>query len=320
MTFDINQIHLKPICYRKNELAFSTISNMRESNVISDSFLKVGKVIINAKKKGASSILMMGAHVIRSGVQKYIIDLMKRDLISCVAINGAGMIHDYEFSLIGETTESVASYIRDGQFGFWDETGKINDVINKAFNDSPDIGMGAAVGQAILEGNFPNKDISILAQAAKYNIPITTHVSIGQDIIHQHPNFNGAATGALSYNDFLIFAEIVQNLENGVVMNFGSAVMAPEVFLKALSMARNIASQNGQAIRKFTTLVCDLHDLPDDYRIEAKKENPSYYFRPWKTMLVRTVSDGGKAYYVKGRHAETIPQLWTAVNMVRNSI
>ena len=178
---------------------------------------------------------------------------------------------------------------------------------------STQLGIGEAVGKDILEGDYPFKDISLLAQACKNNIPVTVHVGIGYDIIHEHPNFDGAATGAASYRDFLTLAGIVRNLENGVVMNFGSAVMAPEVFLKALSMARNIARQQQRTIRNFTTLVCDLHPLPEDYNMEAPKESAAYYFRPWKTMLVRTVADGGESYYVRGRHAETIPDLWTAV-------
>jgi len=133
-------------------------------------------------------------------------------------------------------------------------------------------------------------------------------VGIGYDILHEIPNW--AAYGAASYTDFLRFAKVLESLEGGVVMNFGSAVMAPEIFLKALSMVRNVARQ----ICHFTTLVCDLIDLPDNYREEASKDNPYYYFRPWKTMLVRTVADGGESFYVKGRHSETIPALWTAIN------
>jgi len=262
---------------------------------------------------------MMGGHVIRSGVQKYIIDLMTRGYISCLAMNGSGIIHDFELALIGATTESVARYIQTGEFGLWHETGHLNDIINKAFKDDPGAGMGEAVGQALLEGDYPFKDISLLAAAYRLNIPVTVHVGVGYDIIHEHPNCDGAATGALSYNDFLKFTEVVGNLEDGVVMNFGSAVMAPEVFLKALSMARNVALQNGGEIRHFTTLVGDLYDLPEDYRSETPRDQPGYYFRPWKTMLVRTVADGGQSFYVPGRHEKTFPALWAAVNAAEGS-
>jgi hypothetical protein len=264
--------------------------------------------------------MMMGGHVIRSGVQKYIIDLMTRGYIDCLAMNGSGIIHDFELALIGATTESVARYIQTGEFGLWRETGYLNDIINKAYREDSSVGMGEAVGQAVLEGDYPHKDISLLAAARKLNIPVTVHVGVGYDIIHEHPNCDGAAMGALSFNDFLKFAEVVRNLEGGVIMNFGSAVMAPEVFLKALSMARNVAHQSDREIRHFTTLVGDLYDLPRDYRSETPKDNPGYYFRPWKTMLVRTVADGGRSYYVSGRHEKTIPALWASVNAAENAI
>ncbi|MBF0558788.1 MAG: hypothetical protein HQL08_08410, partial [Nitrospirae bacterium] len=137
---------------------------------------------------------------------------------------------------------------------------------------------------AIFDGDFPHKDISVLAAAYRLKVPVTVHIGIGYDIIHEHPNCDGAATGATSYKDFLQLAKVIENLEGGVIMNFGSAVMAPEVFLKALSMARNVAHQEGRCIKHFTTVVCDLHDLPDDCSKEPCKENPAYYFRPWKTM------------------------------------
>jgi len=176
------------------------------------------------------------------------------------------------------------------------------------------MGLGEAVGRVIEEERFPHSDISVFAAGYRLGIPMTVHTGIGYDIVHEFPNCDGAAYGAASYTDFLRFAKILQLLEGGVVMNFGSAVMAPEIFLKALSMVRNVARQEGRQICHFTTLVCDLADLPDNYREEASKDNPYYYFRPWKTMLVRTVADGGESFYVKGRHAETIPALWTAIN------
>ena len=311
LTIDTKKLQIQPIRNRVHDLNLSIIEPLKPCDFDSVELRQVAKEISLARKKCASIVMMMGAHVIRSGVQRYIIDLMENGYISCIAMNGAGVIHDFEFALIGATTESVARYIKNGEFGMWRETGKINDTVNKTVYSNS--GFGEAVGQEILEGDYPHKDISLLAQAWKNKIPVTVHVGIGYDIIHQHPNFDGAATGAASYRDFLKFAEILLNLENGVVLNFGSAVMAPEVFLKALSMARNIAEQNGKSIGKFTTLVCDLHEMPGDYSIEPSKDSPGYYFRPWKTMIVRTTLDGGKGYYVKGRHEETIPALWSAL-------
>jgi hypothetical protein len=311
---DRTALKIKPLSDRQHDLGISIISELNtiKRSEVDKKFRKIAQRIIQAKKNNASIILMMGAHVIRAGVQRYLIDLMKRGFISCIAMNGAGMIHDFEFALIGATTESVSKYINEGQFGLWKETGRINDIINKGYNDG--LGMGEAVGQTIYDGNFPFKDISLLASAHLLKIPVTVHVGIGCDIIHEHPNCDGAATGATSYRDFLYFAKIVENLEGGIVMNFGSAVMAPEVFLKALSMARNIAHQQGEAIKHFSTLVCDLQELPDDYSKEPPKNSSAYYFRPLKTMLVRTVADGGESFYVKGNHSDTIPALWTAIN------
>lgn len=307
-----SRIKCKPLAARYSDLDLTVILPLKKTSVIPPSFLQVARQIRKARQSQAAIILMVGGHVIRSGVQRYVLDLMERGFISCIAMNGAGVIHDYEFALIGKTTESVARYIQEGQFGLWEETGKINDIIQQAH--AANRGMGEAVGKFILEGPFPRKDISLLAAGYRLNIPMTVHVGIGYDIIHAHPNCDGAATGATSYRDFLRFAAQVQNLEGGVVMNFGSAVMAPEVFLKALSMARNVAHQGGEVIRHFTTLVCDLHPLPDDFHREPNRDSPAYYFRPWKTMLVRTVAEGGQSFYLNGPHSQTIPALWSALN------
>jgi hypothetical protein len=253
---------------------------------------------------------MMGAHVIRSGVQRYIIDLMEKGYLNCVAMNGAGVIHDFEFSLVGATTESVADYIQEGRFGFWKETARINDIVSEAKEKKK--GLGEAVGQVIEEERFPYGDASILAAGYRLGIPVTVHTGMGYDIVHQFPNCDGAAYGATSYTDFLIFAKVMQYLEGGVVMNFGSAVMAPEVYLKALSMVRNAARQSGKKVSRFSTLVCDLVKLPDDIHSEAPCTDAAYYFRPWKTMLIRTVANGGESFYVCGPHVQTVPQLWKA--------
>lgn len=312
--FNRDALNIKQLSLRIHDLSIEMIKQPeRVANpAIGKKNIIVAERIINASKKQASIVLMMGGHVVRAGVQRYLIDLMERGYISCIAMNGAGMIHDFEFALIGATTESVAKYIKTGEFGLWEETGKINDIINEGYKK--EMGMGEALGKAIYEGSYPHKNISLLAAGYRLNIPVTVHVGIGYDIVHEHPNCDGAATGATSYRDFLFFARVVENLEGGVVMNFGSAVMAPEVYLKALSMARNVARQHGRHISHFTTLVCDLHELPEDFRKEPPKENPAYYFRPWKTMLVRTVADGGESFYIKGRHSETIPALWAAIN------
>ena len=309
--FDPSRLTVLPLAERIHDLSLSVVREPAPTPQVHPSLTAVAQRIRKARERGAAVVLMMGAHVIRAGVQRFLIDLLERGLITCLAGNGACAIHDFEFALIGQTTESVARYIQDGRFGLWQETGRLNDVVREGA--ARGLGVGQAVGQAILEGDFPHKDVSLYAAAHRLGVPFTTHVSLGYDIVHEHPNCDGAAWGAASYADFLHFAAILENLEGGVIMNFGSAIMAPEVYLKALAMVRNAAAREGREIRRFTTLVCDLRALPEDISAEAPKDSPEYYFRPWKTMLVRTVADGGESYYVRGMHGETVPQLWTAL-------
>ncbi len=260
-----------------------------------------------AKQRGAARILMMGAHVFKAGMNLFLIDLLERGFISHVAMNGAGAIHDYELTRIGATTESVARYIRSGEFGLWRETGELNDWIRDAAGSGE--GLGEHVGRRLLEGAYRYTELSVLAAAYRLGVPVTVHAGIGYDIIHEHPNCDGAALGAASYRDFLIFTRAVQNLEGGVLLNFGSAIMGPEVYLKALSMARNVARQEGREIRNFTTAVFDLVPIRGDIHRELDKSDPGYYFRPHKTILVRTVADGGTSMYFCGDHRATFPAL-----------
>jgi hypothetical protein len=313
--FDRSKLLVRPLGERTHDLFVSSLLDLQPDRATGNATLAaVGADLVDAKRKNGSRILFMGGHVIRSGTQKYLIDLMERGYISCIAMNGAGIIHDFEFALIGATTESVARYIKEGEFGLWKETAVLNDIIHDSFTRDRSAGLGASVGAFIERSDMRYRSISLLAAAHRLGVPATVHVGIGYDIIHEHANCDGMAVGALSYNDFLILATAVSGLENGVVMNFGSAVMAPEVYLKALSMARNVARQEGREIRRFTALVCDLAELPEGPAGEPPKDNPLYYFRPLKTMLVRTVADGGKSYYLRGAHRETIPGLWAHIN------
>lgn len=270
----------------------------------------LAEAVVEARRKYSATVLMMyGAHVIRTGNSAFMIELMKRGLVTHFATNGAGSIHDFELAMIGHTCESVAKYISEGQFGLWKETGLINDIIVQGAKDG--IGWGEAVGRYIWENNFPNREKSVLAMGYHLGVPCTVHIGIGNDIIHEHPNCDGAAMGSCSYTDFLIYAQSVTNLEHGVFLNFGSAVAGPEVYLKALAMARNVARQKGEEITHFHTAVFDLQgiDESDDYDIAPPKTDPRYYFRPWKTILARTVADGGKSFYVRGEHRQTLPNL-----------
>jgi hypothetical protein len=308
--FDRSRLKLKPLAERVHDLDLSVmIDPAGVKPVVRHPTMDIlAERVIKARKKGAAVIMAMGAHVIRDGCAPLLIELMRRGLITHFALNGAGAIHDYEFALIGKTTESVARYINEGQFGLWNETGGLNDCAVEAACDG--IGFGEAIGRRIEEGGFPHKEYSLLAAGFRYHVPVTVHVSIGCDIIHEHPNCDGAALGEASYRDFLIYAHSVERLESGVFLEFGSAVMGPEVYLKCLAMARNVAHQRGEKIARFTAAVFDLHDIEDkEIRETPPKTDARYYFRPWKTIMARTVG-GGESFYVRGRHSETVPDLY----------
>ncbi len=309
--FDRNRLVVKPLAERVHDLTLDIILPLDAPVTFAHPSLEVlGRRLKSARAKDSARILMMGGHVLRAGTQRYLIDLMDRGLISLIAMNGAGPIHDFELALIGQTTESVARYVRTGEFGLWAETGRMNDLI--VAGAKAGLGYGECLGKAIHEGAFPHKDVSVLAAAYRRGVPVTVHVGVGYDILHEHPNADGASLGAASYTDFLIYAEHVRTLEGGVVLNFGTAVMGPEVYLKALAMARNLAHQDGATITDFTTAVFDLLPLSGDLRTQAPKSDPRYFYRPWKTILVRTVADGGESFYVAGDHRDTVPALWRA--------
>jgi hypothetical protein len=307
--FDRSRLRIQPLAARRHDLDLSVLLPLDAALPPFEhpALPVLGRRLAEARQRGSARLLVMGAHVIRAGVSRHLIDLMERGLIDHVAMNGAGPIHDWELALIGATTENVARYVQSGEFGLWQETGRMNDVIRSAAGAG--LGLGEALGRAILEQNFPHRGVSVLAAAVRLGVPVTVHVGVGHDILHEHPNCDGAALGETSYRDFLAFAQTVTRLEGGVLLNFGSAVMGPEVYLKALAMARNVAHQEGRTIRRFSTAVFDLLPLEGDTRREAPKSDPRYYYRPWKTILVRTVADGGESFYVQGDHRVTVPHL-----------
>lgn len=307
--FDRDQLRLRPLGERDHDMDLGYLLQLDAPvpEFPSPDLPTVAQRLVTAKQNGAARILMMGAHVIKMGVSRHIIDLLRQGAFTHVAMNGAGTIHDYELARIGASTESVARYIRSGEFGLWTETGVINEWATEAAELG--LGLGENIGRRIAESDFPHKDVSILAAAYELSIPVTSHVGIGYDIIHEHPNCDGAGLGAASYRDFLIFTKSIETLEGGVLLNFGSAIMGPEVYLKALSMARNVAHQHGRVIRHFTSAVFDLVPIEGDYHRELPKSDPGYYFRPHKTILVRTVADGGESFYICGDHRAAFPAL-----------
>ena len=308
--FDRSRLLIKPLAGRQHDLHLDRWLSLGDPTPPFEhpDLATVAARLSTAKSAGAARILMMGAHVLRAGVNRHIIDLLERGSVDHIAMNGAGAIHDYELARCGATTESVDRYIRTGEFGLWRETGELNEWIRQAAAES--LGLGENVGRRIDSSAYPHRELSVFAATWRAGVPVTVHVGIGYDIIHEHPNCDGAALGAASYRDFLIFARTVERLEGGVLLNFGSAIMGPEVYLKALAMARNVAHQEGRAIRHFTTAVFDLVPILGDHRKELHKSDPGYYFRPHKTMLVRTVADGGESFYFRGEHRATLPALW----------
>ena len=246
--------------------------------------------ILQSRKRKKPVIMMMGAHVVKVGLSPVLIDLIKRNIITAVAMNSAAAIHDVETAMWGQTSEDVAANLQDGRFGMAKETGEfINEALTDAFRES-DLGYGEALGEKLLSVNAPNSGVSILAACCGAGIPCTVHAAIGTDIVHQQPTMDGAATGAMTFRDFQLFCEICKGLTGGgVVLNVGSAVIMPEVFLKSLTVARNL----GAKAKGFTTAVFDMN----------------IQYRPTVNVRLRPTQDGGKGYYFTGHHEIMIPLL-----------
>lgn len=252
----------------------------------------VASAIVKARKNGRPVILGMGAHPIKVGLSPVIIDLMEQGIITAFATNGASMVHDFEISYAGHTSEDVAHALVDGSFGMARETGTmINDAIVSGVKEG--MGLGAAMGRFISESSFNNRELSLFATARRLDIPATVHVAVGTDIIHMHPGADGAAIGEGSLRDFRLFASVVADLEGGVYINLGSAVLLPEVFLKALSVARNL----GNTVEDITTVSMD---FLQHYRV---REN----------VLRRPTLQKGAAYALTGHHEIMLPLLAATV-------
>ena len=259
-----------------------------------------------AKDGGHEIIFSMGAHVIKCGLSPYLIALMREGYITHLAGNGACSIHDFELAYLGGTSEHVPTAIEDGSFGMWEETGGwMNEAIKKGAEKG--MGYGEALAVYIDENpeKFPYRDDCVLYQAWKMGIPATYHIALGTDIIHQHPTADFGAIGKASGVDFRKMCWSVAHMDKGVYMNFGSGVIGPEVFLKALSIARNL----GYPTFDITTANFDLIDL-GDYRVSIGYDDPNYYYRPRKNIVNRPVSRGGMGWHFRGDHQETIPGLY----------
>ena len=265
--------------------------------------------IVEARKNGRPVIWSMGAHVIKNGLSRYIIELVKRGLITHISGNGAGSIHDFELAFNGGTSEDVPTAIEDGSFGMWEETGRwMNEALQAGAHDGLGYGESLALYIDRNPEKFPYKEDCVLYQAYKNGIPATYHIALGTDIIHQHPIVDFSAIGATSGVDFHKICYSVSQLDGGVFLNFGSGVIGPEVFLKALSIARNL----GYPTFKITTANFDLINL-GDYRSKIGYSDPNYYYRPRKNIVNRPTSVGGKGWHFVGDHKETIPNLYKKV-------
>lgn len=230
----------------------------------------------------------MGAHVIKVGMNPLLIDLMERGIITGIALNGAGIVHDTEIAMVGRTSEDVDQVLGSGAFGAAKETGEfINEAIIKGAAVGQ--GIGEALGNSLLDSGFPHLEVSLVASARRLNVPLTVHVAIGTDIIHIHPTANGAAIGAGSHLDFRLFCRQVAGLEGGAYLNLGSAVLMPEVFLKALTVVRNL----GYDVHDFTTANLDF----------------IRHYRPLTNVVNRPTAGGGKGYAITGHHELMIPLL-----------
>lgn len=246
--------------------------------------------ILSARKRRKPVILMMGAHVIKVGLAPVIIDLLRNEVITAVAMNSAAAIHDVETAMWGKTSEDVAGNMLDGRFGMARETAElINGTLSSAFRGS-DMGYGESLGRKLLALDAPHCRVSLLATCHVLNVPATVHAAIGTDTIHQQPSMDGAATGELTLRDFRTFAEVCKGLTGGgVVLNVGSAVIMPEVFLKALTVARNL----GAKAKGFTTAVFDMYSL----------------YRPTVNVRQRPTQDGGRGFSFTGHHEIMVPLL-----------
>jgi phosphoheptose isomerase len=307
---DLRKVKTVPLADRKNLVTLDDMipPDEKPPEFESSELDQVVKAIIKARKNGRTVIWMMGAHVIKSGLGMILIDLMERGFIDHVAGNGAVSIHDFELALIGETSEDVATSIEDGTFGMAEETGTlIHQALRAGAGDG--LGYGESLGRFIAEEDFAHKEASVLFHAWQLGIPLTIHVTIGADIIHQHPDVNFGILGAATGHDFRILCQSVAGLDEGVFLNFGTAVTGPEVFLKALSIARNL----GFKVEGLTTANFDLYPLGQDYREPVGKDRPEYYYRPRKNVVNRPTSLHGEGYHIQGDHRETIPNLHQAL-------
>jgi hypothetical protein len=269
--------------------------------LVARDFLRVVDAIASAKKSGRAVIVMLGGHIVKTGLAPLLIDLMNRGVITHLAMNGSAAIHDYEIARFGATSEDVARGLVDGTFGMAEETGR---GMNQAFTIGMKSGwgMGEALAEALQQLPLSNPELSVMLCAHRLGIPFTVHAALGAEIIHQHPATNGAAIGDTSHRDFRRLAASLPALQDGgVVLNLGSAVIMPEVFLKALTIARNL---NDGKPTGFTT--CDL--------------DMQRHYRPRVNVVQRPTQGSGQGFEITGHHEIMVPLLvWGVVEALESA-
>lgn len=262
--------------------------------LVARDFRNVVDAIASAAKKQRGVVVMLGGHIVKTGLARLLVALIERRVITHVAMNGSAAIHDFEIARFGGTSEDVAAGLKDGTFGMADETGR---EMNQAFvaGSASGQGMGEALAEALSAAKLVHPELSVMLNAQKHSVPVTVHAAIGAEIIHQHPSANGAAIGDTSHRDFRRLAHSLDSLdEGGVVLNLGSAVIMPEVFLKALTIARNLHAGKPQ---NFVT--CDLDMLR--------------HYRPRMNVVQRPTLHSGRGYEITGHHELMVPLLVWAV-------
>jgi len=288
---DFSKIKTYSIKKRKHKESFAHFPDPRDSiDILNNKDLReLADKIVEAHSNNKQVIFMLGGHVIKTGMSSYIIDLMKKGVITHIAMNGSTSIHDFEIAAFGETSEDVQAGIKNGTFGMVEETGSLmNSAINEGAGQGK--GYGYSVAKKISELGSNSRENSILYTAYTLNMPVSVHVAIGTDTIHQHPMCRGELLGAATYADFKLFADSISKLEGGAVVNIGSAVVLPETFLKALTMVRNL----GYDVKNITTANLDMND----------------HYRPRLNVVERPVKAlGGQGFIIIEKHQKTVPSL-----------
>ncbi len=312
---DLTSVRTIPVAVRPNKVrardfahppgsdrSFGAFLDALPDVLVARDFRAVVAAVAGAARRERGVVIMLGGHIVKTGLAPVLIELMRRRIVTHVAMNGSAAIHDYEVARFGATSEDVAAGLVDGTFGMAEETGReMNEAFVRGMQEGR--GMGETLGIALAESPLlANPDLSLLLAAQRLGVPLTVHAALGAEIIHQHPAASGAAIGDTSHRDFRRLAHSLVRIDDGgVVLNLGSAVIMPEVFLKALTIARNLGAGNPQ---NFTTVDLDMQR----------------HYRPRVNVVQRPTARNGKGYEITGHHELMVPLLvWAVVDALEKS-